>query len=77
MKTVSKMINGKVYFDNFVVVKESDKFYGVYQKWSKEYTPYNPKIITSGTTLDNACKKAKLLQIGYDLACNDLREVYW
>ena len=77
MKTVSKMINGKVYFDNFVVVKESDKFYGVYQKWSKEYTSYNPKIITSGITLDNACKKAKLLQIGYDLACDDLREVYW
>lgn len=74
MKTVSEVIDGRVYFDNFVVVKESDDFYGVYKKWSKGYKPYNPNIVTSGTTLNNACKKAKLLQIGYDLARNDLCE---
>ena len=35
MKTESKEIEEKIYFDNFVVAKESDTFYGVYQKFSK------------------------------------------
>lgn len=72
MKINSKFLNGNVYFDNFVVVKESDNFFAVYQKWSKYYTAYNYSVlITSGTTLQQACKKAKMLQIGYNLAKED------
>lgn len=73
MKVESKMIDGKIYFDNFVVVKESDTFYGVYQKFLKHYHSYNKNnIVTSATTKDGACKKAKLLQMGYDMALDDM-----
>lgn len=73
MKPKSKMIDGNIYFNNFVVVKESENFFGVYQKWSKYWNTYNHNmLITSGTTLQQACKKAKMLQIGYDLARDDL-----
>lgn len=73
MKVESKMIDGKIYFDNFVVVKESDTFYGVYQKFSKHWLSYNKNmLITSAITKDNACKKAKLLQMGYDMALSDM-----
>lgn len=73
MKVKSKIIDGKIYFDNYVVVKESDTFYGVYQKFSKHWLPYNKNmLITSATTKDSACKKAKLLQIGYDMALSDM-----
>ena len=73
MKTESKMIDGKIYFDNYVIVKESDTFYGVYPRFSRLWLSYNKNmLITSGTTKDSACKKAKLLQIGYDMALNDI-----
>ena len=73
MKIKSEVIDGKIYFDNFVVVRESDTFYGVYQKYSKHWLTYNKNfLITSGTTLDNACKKAKLLQMGYEYALQDM-----
>lgn len=73
MKVESKVIDGKIYFNNYVVVKESDTFYGVYQKFSRFYLPYNKNyIVTSGITKDDACKKAKLLQMGYDMALNDM-----
>lgn len=61
------MWNDVIYLDNFVVVKESDTFYGVYQKWYKNCNEYSKEhLITSGTSMSNALKKAKLLQIGYD-----------
>lgn len=55
-----------IIFNNFIVLKGADNFWGVYEKYPDN--SYNRKVITSGTTCDNACKKAKLLQIGYDLA---------
>ena len=68
-KVKSEKRDGKVYFDNFVVVKESDTFYGVYPKFARRFLSYDRNfLISSGTTINNACKKAKLLQIGYDLA---------
>ena len=76
MKLKSKKIAENIYFDNFVVVKESKNFFGVYQKWSKYWNTYNHNmLITSGNTLQQACKKAKLLQIGYDLARDDLIKI--
>lgn len=60
----SKMIDGKLYFRNFMVQKESDNFYGVYESF------FNSKcgeLITSGTSMESASKKAKLLQMGYNL----------
>ena len=75
MKAESKEIEEKIYFDNFVVAKESDTFYGVYQKFSKYWLGYNKNnLITSGATKESACKKAKLLQIGYDIGLSDARE---
>ena len=72
IKVKSETKDGKIYFDNFVVVKESNTFYGVYRRFSKYWKSYDENfLITSGTTLHNACKKAKLLQIGYDWALDD------
>ena len=47
-------------FDNYMVIEESSHFYGVYQN-----NLYNI-LITSGETMQQAAKKAKLLQIGYN-----------
>lgn len=64
MKSVK---NGNtIIFKNFIVIKKKDNFWGVYEKYPNN--SYNINVITSGTTCDNACKKAKLLQTGYDLA---------
>lgn len=73
MKVKAKEINGIIYFSNFMVIKESENFYGVYEHWNK--TKVND-VITSGTSLNNACKKAKLLQIGYDIYRENLAVWY-
>jgi hypothetical protein len=63
---IKASINGdKLMFNDFIVIKESDNFYGVYERYSDDKCG---SIITSGTTSDNASKKAKLLQIGYNIA---------
>ena len=64
MKVESKVDrNGNIVFDRFIVKKESENFYGVYEHF---YGSTN-SLITSGTTKDSACKKAKLLQIGFNI----------
>ena len=69
MTIKSTKIGENVYFNNFAVIKESDTFYAVYEKWTNYDNTYNRNyIITHGSTLQSACKKAKLLQLGYDLA---------
>lgn len=45
-----------IIFNNFIVLKKTDNFWGVYEKYPDN--SYNRKVITSGTTCDNACKKA-------------------
>ena len=69
MKVHSYVYNGNIVFNNFIVVKRSDNHYGVYEK-----TIYDEPIIaveiTHGVTLHDACKKAKLLQIGHDIGIN-------
>lgn len=59
MKAIWKAKNGYrvLNFGNYYVKKESDSFYGVYDEFTN--------LITSATTLTNASKKAKLLQIGF------------
>ncbi len=47
-----------VFFDHYVVVQKSKNFFGVYY-WNSH------TLITHGTTLSKATKKAKLLEIGY------------
>ena len=64
MKPESKMVDGKLYFRNFMVQKESDNFYGVYETFCN--SKYG-ELITSGTSMESASKKAKLLQMGYDI----------
>lgn len=67
MKVYPEMLpDGSIRFDNFAVRREKDDFYGV-------YAIYNENIVTGGETLKDACQKAKMLQIGYNLA----REDYW
>ena len=63
MKVESRVENGNIVFDRFIVKKESDNFYGVYEYFFGSAN----SLITSATTKDSACKKAKLLQIGFDL----------
>lgn len=72
MKVNSEMVDGKIYFDNFVVIKESNTFWGVYKRLFMCHYDKN-SLITSGPTKDKACKKAKMLQIGYDMALNNTR----
>ena len=67
MKPESKMIDGALYFKNFMVQKESENFFGVYEhSWNRKYG----EVITSGSSMESASKKAKMLQIGYDI-CKD------
>lgn len=74
MKVLSTKINDTVYFTNFIVVKESENFYGVYEKgWDNKKFG---NVITSGTSLNNACKKAKLLQIGHNIAKENFTNYY-
>lgn len=69
MKVNSEKINGNVFFDNFAVIKENDNFYGIYLRLSQFYHTYGKdNLISSGKTLEDAYKKAKLLQIGFNTA---------
>lgn len=62
-----KLENIKVLsFGHFYVVKLSKNYFAVCDiDFDKE--------ITSGTTLDNASKKARLLQMGYEIGFEDAR----
>lgn len=66
MKVNSYTSGGNVIFRNFIVVKKKDTYYGVYEK-ALLCDDYSGPEITHGETLHAACKKAKLLQIGYDI----------
>jgi hypothetical protein len=64
-------INGNIYFNNYCVIKEKENFYGVYLRFDKyDYSYDKTELITSGKTLDNACKKAQLLQTGFNTSMN-------
>lgn len=69
MKVHSYVKNGMVVFKNFVVVKKKDTYYGVHECCYG--TPCQAEI-THGETLHQACKKAKLLQIGYEICLNNI-----
>lgn len=58
--------DGSIKFDHYVVKKRSDNYYAVYDNAGCE--------ITSGTSMGNACKKAKLLETGYLRAMDIYRE---
>ena len=66
MKINSKVVGGKITFGNFIVVEEEDAYcvYETEEEWSDNFkTP----VLTSGRTLREACKKAMLLQIGFNI----------
>lgn len=67
MKVESHMSSDNVIFKNFIVIKKKDTYYSVHEVYNG--TPYGQEI-THGETLRAACKKAKLLQIGYNI-CKD------
>ena len=66
MKVNSYTYGDYVVFDNFVVVKKNDTYYGIYETYLRSQEPCGPEI-THGETLHQACKKAKLLHIGYNI----------
>lgn len=70
MKVHSYTYDNVVVFDNFIVVKKKDTYFGIYEKGYRN----NPVCdeITHGETLHAACKKAKLLQIGYNICKNNM-----
>ena len=61
MKIIARPRGDKMLFPNFVVIKHKKDYFGVYS--TLDYK----KEITMGTTMAKACKKAKLLQIGFNL----------
>lgn len=58
--------NTVISFDHYVVVQKSKNFFGVYY-WNSHI------LITHGTTLSKATKKAKLLEMGYQ----DAKDKYY
>lgn len=65
MKVKSRASGTSVIFNNFIVLKKKDTYFGVYER-SFLPKPIGDEI-THGETLHAACKKAKLLQIGYEI----------
>lgn len=70
----AKKVDGKLYFRNFVVIPEGKHFFGVYE--SVLNCKCGP-LITSGHSFDAAAKKAKLLQMGYDIRRDMDEEMYY
>jgi hypothetical protein len=66
MKVDSRAAGDRIIFRNFIVVPKKDTYFSVYEKSLFYDEPTGPEI-THGETLHTACKKAKLLQIGYNI----------
>ena len=66
MKVDSRAAGDRIIFRNFIVVPKKDTYFGVHEKGLLCDDPVGPEL-THGVTLQAASKKAKLLQIGYDL----------
>lgn len=66
MKVDSRAAGDRIVFRNFIVVPKKDTYFAVYEKSLLWDDPVGFEI-THGETLHAACKKAKLLQIGYNL----------
>ena len=61
--------SGRMDFDNFTVVKRSDYYFSVLDAFGQE--------VTSGKSFDNAAKKAKLLQIGFNMGKDRYMNWLW
>lgn len=70
MRIKAKRMDGKLFFDHFVVKKCSVFMYGVYHR-GIGYS-YCGDVITSATSRKAATKKARLLEIGYRACVSDL-----
>ena len=66
MKVESRAAGDRIIFRNFIVIPKKDTYFGVHEKVLFYDEPLGTEI-THGETLRAACKKAKLLQIGYDI----------
>lgn len=65
--------NDLLIFSHVAVKKESETFYGVYRYSTWDKKTYG-EVITSAETLNKACKKAKLIEIGYEMCKFDRSE---
>ena len=70
VKATWRARDGMMVFEHFIVKKDSDNFFGVYHRGCGLSCG---GIVTSGATFKSACKKAKLLEIGWDFGeqCSD------
>lgn len=66
MKVESRAIGDRIIFRNFIVIPKKATYFGVYETSLLSGIPVGPEL-THGETLHAACKKAKLLQIGYNI----------
>lgn len=64
--------DNKLFFKHFVVKRESENFVGVYRRCGSNCGP----IVTSDETLKGAAKKAKLLEIGWNLGYGEGYDLY-
>jgi CRISPR/Cas system endoribonuclease Cas6 (RAMP superfamily) len=67
MKVKSTYKNDCVYFSHYNVKKVKDNFFGVYR---------HNILITHSITFGKACKKAKLLEMGYQCGYGDAKDFY-
>ena len=66
-KIKARWENGVLMFPHYDVKKESSTFVGVYLEG---------KLVTSAETLPAACKKAKLLELGFAAGYREA-EIFW
>ena len=64
MVGATRLEDGSIKFAHYVVKKKSDRFFAVYTN--------NGDMITSGVSMGDATKKAKLLETGFQHA----KEIY-
>ena len=71
MKIKATWRNDLLVFNHVAVKKGSETFYGVYR-----YDPWLKKtygeVITGAETFDKASKKAKLIEIGYEMCFKEV-----
>lgn len=71
MKTKTVWKNGLLVFNNVAIRKERETFYGVYRYSLCDDKVYG-NLITHADSLNHACKKAQLIEVGYEMCKNNI-----
>ena len=65
-----KYVGDTIHYNNFMVKQEGDDYYVVYEKNPMQVPFYK---VAEATSKMAACKKAKLLQVGYNICKSDMQ----